>query len=191
MTSIKLKDDVGNWVVFGGTTTVDDLIWIPVTSSTQIVPATGGYYSIAATNDRGYVFIILPDTPANGTIAGVQVTDNPVTFTYLQPSGTDTIDYQSNPILARSSGQSIERVRYYNGKWFRLDGSYGYVPPPLVGPYLLSPTFADIPTALVSISVQTATSGTEVRASISNQITLSIIEVVEVRIGTLNELVII
>lgn len=177
MTSIKLKDDVGNWITFGGTTTVDDPIWIPVTFSTQIVPATGGYYSIVSTvNDQGYTFIILPAAPANGTIVGVQVLSNStITYAYIQASGTDTIDYQVTAVLARNSTQLIERVRYYNGKWFRLDGSYGYVPPPLVGPYLLSPTSAYIFESSVFISLQSAVSDIAI----------------EVRIGTLNELVII
>lgn len=169
MSSIKLKDDIGNWVTFGGAAK-DDINWILVTSSTQIVPATGGYYSIGSTvNDQGYTFVILPAAPANGTIVGVQVLSNSTTtYAYIQASGTDTIDSQVTAVLARNSGQLIERVRYYNGRWFRFDGNYGYVPPPLVGPYLLTETSTSLPESLVTISLQSGSSNLDARTSIGS-----------------------
>jgi hypothetical protein len=168
MSSIKIKDEAGAWVYCGGSSIDRTINWQIVTSSTQIVPAVGGYYSIASTlNDQGYTFVILPPAPANGTIVGVQVLDNSTTtYAYIQPSGTDTIDSQVTAVLARHLGQLIERVRYYNGKWFRLDGNYGYVPPPLVGPYLLTPSNTTASTSAVLISLQSAISSTEVSVSI-------------------------
>lgn len=165
MSSIKLKDDAGNWIYYGGTTK-NDIDWVQVTTSTQIVPSEGGYYSISATNDQGYVFLILPAAPANGTIVGVQVIDNPVTYAYLQPSGTDTIDYQATAILARNTAQLIERVRYYNGHWFRLNGSYTYAPPPQVGPYALTTLSTFSQQTVVSISPISTASAIEIRATI-------------------------
>lgn len=136
MSSIKFKDDASNWITFGGTTatTNEDIQWINVTLPTQIVPTSGGYYSIVSTaNAQGYTFIILPEAPVNGTIVGVQVLDNSTTtYAYIQASGTDTIDFQVSTVLARNSGQLIERVRYYNGRWLRLDGNYNYVSSPIL-----------------------------------------------------------
>lgn len=168
MSSIKLKDEIGSWIVFGGTTTKEDINWIPVTGSTQIVPATGGYYAIESTvNDRGYTFIILPPAPANGTVVGVQVLSNDAGEAHIQASGTDTIDFQVVAILAKSSGQLLERVRYYNGKWLRLDGSYTYTPPPLVGPYLLTTLTTAVAQVAVTIANQAATAAIETKVTIA------------------------
>lgn len=174
MSSIKIKDDTGVWVYAGGTAPAD-ITWNLVTSFTQIVPAAGGYYAIASTvNDQGYTFIILPSAPANGTIVGVQVLDNSTAFAYLQASGTDTIDYQVTAVLTRNQGQLLERVRYYNGKWFRLDGSYPYTPPPQVGAYKLSPLSAEVVAVSPALSPVAANSAIEVSVTITPLVILTL-----------------
>lgn len=180
MSSIKVKGDIGNWITFGGTTTKEDINWIPVASSTQIVPAIGGYYSIGSTvNDQGYTFIILPAAPANGTIIGVQVLDESTSYAYIQASGTDTIDSQVTAVLARNSGQLIERVRYYRGKWFRLDGSYEYVAPPSIGPYRLTSASTTLPESSVSISFQSTSSSLDARVSIGRLDDITIVPAID------------
>jgi hypothetical protein len=138
--SIKIKDEAGNWVYFGGTAAPDQTqTWVDINQSTFDIPAAGGNFSVTTANDRGYVFGRLPPAPTNGTIVRVQVTDA-VNYLYLQPLGTDTIDYQSAAVLARNNAQWIEAIRYYNGRWLRIDGNYPYAPPPLVGPYGMTAT---------------------------------------------------
>lgn len=137
MTSIKIKDESGNWIVFGGTAQDTDLLWTDIATSTFYVPAVGGNFTVSTANDPGYVFGILPTAPDNGTIARIQAIDN-ANFCYFQPTGTDTIEYQAAAVLARNNTHLIESVRYYNGRWLRIDGNATYVPPPLVGPYGLS-----------------------------------------------------
>jgi hypothetical protein len=139
MSSFKFKDDAGNWVYFGGSTVDTDLTWENINQSTFYIPATGGNYNITTANDQGYVFGILPTAPANGTIVRVQVTDV-ANSAYLQPTGTDTIDAQSVAVLAKNNAQLVEAIRYYNGRWLRIDGNYPYAAPPLVGPYGLTAT---------------------------------------------------
>jgi hypothetical protein len=139
MSSLKLKDDAGNWVYFGGIAIDTDLAWTDINQSTFYIPATGGNFNIVTANDQGYVFGILPTAPANGAIVRVQVADA-VNSAYLQPTGTDTIEFQAAAVLAKNNAQTIEAIRYYNGRWLRIDGNYPYSVPPLVGPYGLTAT---------------------------------------------------
>jgi hypothetical protein len=156
MSSLKLKDDAGNWVCLGGSAVDTDLTWTDINQSTFYISATGGNYHITTANDQGYVFGILPATPANGTIVRVQVADA-INSAYLQPTGTDTIEFQVAAVLAKNNAQLVEAVRYYNGRWLRIDGNYPYAAPPLVGPYLVTTTTAAVYESIVSSS-QTITS---------------------------------
>jgi hypothetical protein len=151
MSSIKVKDETGKWIYIGGEASSSDLVWTSISQSTFYIPAEGGNFEVTTANDQEYVFAILPSAPANGTVVRAQVTDGGASYCYLQSSGTDTIDHQVVAVLARSVGQLIETVRYYNGRWFRLDGNYTYSPPPLVGPYEITPTTG--PTIEVSPSI--------------------------------------
>ena len=139
MSNINLFDGT-SWISAGGVNEVNELNvdWLLTNSSSVIVPATGGHYLITANNDQRYVFVILPHQPTNGIIVGLQVIDNSNNFVYLQPTGSDRIDQTSTLTLFKSQGQLIEQVRYYNGRWLRLEGAYVYTNPPILEPYKFS-----------------------------------------------------
>jgi hypothetical protein len=125
MSSIKIKDDTGNWVYFGGTAQDTDLLWIDINSSTFYIPATGGNFSVTTAAAPNFVLGVLPLAPANGTTVRTQVIDI-VKPCYLQPQSPDTIDYQLTTVVAQVDGNLPETVRYRNGRWLRIEGTSIY-----------------------------------------------------------------
>jgi hypothetical protein len=150
MSSIKIKDDVGGWVTVSGTAP-PPAIWTNISGSSTFDAVDGGNYSVQTSNDQGYVFCRLPPGPADGTIVRVQVVGG-ANWLYLQPRGTDTIDFQAAQVLARHNQALVESVRYYQGHWFRLDGNYTLNAPPILGAYQISAVAAIEQTRVVSSS---------------------------------------
>jgi hypothetical protein len=166
MSSIKIKDDAGNWVFVSGTAAAPE-IWQSISgTSTFDANANGGNYSVVTDNDQGYVFCRLPIAPIDGTIVRVQVIGG-ANWLYLQARGSDTIDFEANQILARHNQEMVESVRYYQGHWFRLEGSYTYTPPPLIGPYLLTSLSTNSQEVIVSISPVLSSASVEINPTIT------------------------
>lgn len=126
MSSIKIKDESGNWILFGGTAQDTEAIWTDINLSTFYIPVVGGNFNVTTAGvSASFVVGVLPLAPTNGTIVRMQPVDinKPC---YLQAQSPDTIDYQPSSILARSTETQLETVRYYNGRWLRIEGSSSY-----------------------------------------------------------------